>query len=187
MARRKTKSRKVRPVIFVFCEGETEEQFVHYLRSKYKCPIEIRTKVSHTKVLKRGYISRNTEGRLNQVNDRVFLLYDLDREGLYEGLSKLKRADLISSNPCFELWLLLHYEDCNGQKSSEQCITLLKRHIPDYEKGKKKVFDSRGAELSGRYSDAKERAKSKSIPDNPSTDVYRLVDLIRELSKDQER
>lgn len=32
--------RKMKPVILVLCEGETEEQYVEHLRQKYRLPIK---------------------------------------------------------------------------------------------------------------------------------------------------
>lgn len=39
------------------------------------------------------------------------------------------------SNPKFEYWLLLHFEDGTGIASSQDCSDRLKRHLPDYDKG----------------------------------------------------
>ena len=39
--RRQSKGKVIRPTFFVFCEGESEEAYVKFLRSKYRLPIEI--------------------------------------------------------------------------------------------------------------------------------------------------
>lgn len=33
---RKSKGKQINPTFFVFCEGKTEEQYIEYLRSKFK-------------------------------------------------------------------------------------------------------------------------------------------------------
>jgi len=33
-------SRKMKPVFIVFCEGETEETYVHFLGKQYKLPVK---------------------------------------------------------------------------------------------------------------------------------------------------
>jgi hypothetical protein len=38
------------------------------------------------------------------------------------------------SNPKFEFWLLLHFEDAKGVGTSEQCNEKLAKHLPDYDK-----------------------------------------------------
>jgi hypothetical protein len=39
------------------------------------------------------------------------------------------------SNPKFEYWLLLHFNDGTGIASSRDCSDRLKRHLPGYDKG----------------------------------------------------
>jgi hypothetical protein len=43
--RRISKIRKTRPVYFVFCEGESENAYINLLRSHFRFPIEIKSKV----------------------------------------------------------------------------------------------------------------------------------------------
>ena len=43
---RKPQGRSVRPTFFVFCEGETEEEYVRFLRSHFRVPIEIDASVT---------------------------------------------------------------------------------------------------------------------------------------------
>jgi hypothetical protein len=42
---------------------------------------------------------------------------------------------LALSNPKFEFWLILHFEDGRGISSSRECSDRLRRYIPDYDKG----------------------------------------------------
>ena len=87
---------------------------------------------------------------------------------------------LAVSNPKFEYWLLLHFEDGAGVVSSHQCSDRLERHLPGYDKSiDRRQFSEQ------RINDAVRRAKSRDIP--PCTDwpravfgttVYRLVENI---------
>lgn len=43
--KRISKGKEIRPTYFVFCEGETEEVYVKYLRSQFKAPVELFAKV----------------------------------------------------------------------------------------------------------------------------------------------
>jgi hypothetical protein len=85
------------------------------------------------------------------------------------------------SNPKFEYWLLLHFEDAKGVATGEDCDTKLAKHLPDYDKhvdGRKFTPDKIQA--------ATDRAKKRDIP--PCTDwprytgttVYKLVEKILE-------
>ncbi|MDP4915040.1 MAG: RloB family protein [Saprospiraceae bacterium] len=38
------KGKVINPTFYVFCEGETEEAYINYLRSKYRLPILIDAK-----------------------------------------------------------------------------------------------------------------------------------------------
>ena len=48
---RKPRGKSINPTFFVFCEGETEEQYVCYLRSKYRLPIDIDAKVAGNRII----------------------------------------------------------------------------------------------------------------------------------------
>ncbi len=86
------------------------------------------------------------------------------------------------SNPMFEFWLLLHFEDGNKVNSQRDCVDRLKRHLPEFDK----VFDARKFALNN-IAHAITRAKQR---DNPpctnwprsmgATTVYRLVEKLLE-------
>jgi len=85
------------------------------------------------------------------------------------------------SNPCFELWALLHFQDQTAYLVREKVRSLLKKHLPGYRKSL--PFDR----LRPAYEDAVRRAvhldrrcEERECPgDNPSTGVYRLTERIR--------
>ncbi|MDO9509305.1 MAG: RloB family protein [Thermovirgaceae bacterium] len=87
------------------------------------------------------------------------------------------------SNPKFEYWLLLHFEDGNGIASSRDCSDRLKRHLPDYDKG----IDARWITRE-RIDEAIRRARQRDNPpcaDWPrglgGTTVYKLVENILQI------
>lgn len=41
-----SKGKKINPHFWVFCEGETEEAYIRFLRSEYRLPIEIIPKIA---------------------------------------------------------------------------------------------------------------------------------------------
>jgi len=88
------------------------------------------------------------------------------------------------SNPKFEYWLLLHFEDGKGVVTSEQCSKQLNKHLPEYDKH----VDARKF-THERIKAATDRAKKRDIPpcaDWPrttGTTVYKLVDKILESGK----
>ncbi len=74
-------------------------------------------------------------------SDEAWLVVDKD-QWTDEQLSQLhqwsQQADnygFALSNPKFEFWLLLHFEDGGGVSSSQICSQKLERHLPGYDKG----------------------------------------------------
>lgn len=89
-------------------------------------------------------------------------------------------GELALSNPKFEYWLLLHFEDGDGIASPRDCSERLKRRLPGYEKG----IDARKI-TRDRIDVAIRRARQRDNPpcaDWPhvlgGTTVYRLVENI---------
>lgn len=87
---------------------------------------------------------------------------------------------LAVSNPKFEFWLLLHFEDGAGVSTPQDCKQRLKRHLPNYDKG-----IGHGQISLLQVQDAIARAKRRDQPpcaDWPrmsgASTVYRLVENI---------
>ena len=83
------------------------------------------------------------------------------------------------SNPLFEFWLLLHFEDAKGVTTAKECLRRLKKYLPGYNK---RIMPYRGKFSNERIEAAVMRAKQMdTTPENdcpPSarcTTVYRLV------------
>lgn len=135
MTGRKSKNiRKTRPVYFVFCEGQTENAYINVLKSHFKFPIEIRSKV-----LGNGITAAKIRRSINEVvdweKDKVFLLYDSDVEAINEKLKQISFAEPIFSYPCFEAWLLLHFQETLNTDSCHDIVSQIKFHHPAYKKG----------------------------------------------------
>ena len=94
-----------------------------------------------------------------------------------------QKVNLAVSNPCFELWLLLHHTDCRSHCAGyDDVVRRLKKHVPAYDKARLRFDD-----YAGRVFDATKRAKDldptgASHDLNPSTSVWRLVEKIAEQS-----
>ncbi len=103
---------------------------------------------------------------------------------LHEWSQKKDNYGFALSNPKFEYWLLLHFEDGDGIASSRECTVRLKRCFPSYDR---KGIDIRKI-TNEMIDDAVRRAK---VRDNPPCDdwprdiwgttVYRLVENIRKV------
>lgn len=119
-------------------------------------------------------------------SDEAWLVVDKD-QWTYGQLAQLNGWSQVAdnygfalSNPKFEYWLLLHFEDGTGIASSQDCSDRLKRHLPDYDKG----IDPRKFPRQ-TIDEAIRRAKQRDNPPCPDwprsiggTTVYRLVENI---------
>lgn len=162
--------------------------------SKYSCPKKV---VDYAIKL-----YEETKGTSKEY-DLVFCVIDKDTHANYlNAINFVKNhkysaiLNIINSVPCFELWLLLHYE-CTTKiftktVRSSICTSLiendLKKYLPKY---KKNISDLKDEDLKyifnyGTIKIAKTRAKqiSKScLEDNPSTKIHELVDKLEEMKK----
>ncbi len=179
--RRPSRKKRIKPHFWVFCEGETEEAYVHYLRSKYRLPIEIEAKVSGSKINK-GYIARYKKGKPTHEKDRDFLIYDADVEKILKRLNKIDSATLLTSNPSIELWFLLHYKNQTTKITEYKCIQeLCNRNKNRYKKG---IIDKKLKEkLESKQVKAIERAKKLTEFENPSSNMYIFIELLKETKK----
>lgn len=173
---RVSKGKQMKPNFFVFCEGETEIAYVKFLRSLYRAPIQVIPKKGKSNISE-DYIERSKNEYVRTDQDKVFLMYDLDVDGMLEHLQKIPNAELLVSNPCVELWFLLHYQEQKTEISSDKCIKKLHKVSKEYKKGtlseeEKEVLD-KNKEL------AVERAKIMSENKNPSSTVYKLLEKLK--------
>lgn len=167
-----SKGRVMKPNYFVFCEGDTEVVYVEMLRAYYRLPIHIipkRTLLNITSSL----INRIKSNYIETKSDKVFLMYDLDVLSVLDRLRKIPDATLLCSNPCVELWLLLHYAEQKSEISSVDCVAKLSRHIKNYKKGRLTVAEN--VFLMNSVNTACKRAMSLKPYGNPSTTIYELI------------
>ncbi len=126
-------------------------------------------------------------------SDEAWLVVDKDQwtdgqlSQLHDWAQESDNYGFALSNPKFEFWLLLHFENGKGVSNSRTCSQRLKRHIPGYDK------DINARKISeDMIKKAIERAKKRDMPachDWPrgtGTTVYRLVENILESRSGEE-
>ena len=99
------------------------------------------------------------------------------------------RLKMILSDPCFEYWLLLHFELTDrpfvaagkGKTACDEVVEALRRNVPRYQKNDVRVFDQFREHMDTAASNAEqlESLGSASSSGSPSTDVGRLVTRLR--------
>lgn len=204
--KRRQEIRSAYDVVLIVCEGEKSEP--SYFKALRKA---LRLNQANIVILKRpqgndplSLVNHaeeefKRERKLDpekQGYDRVFVIFDRDVHMTYEeALRKITtlnkkvkgRFDGITSVPCFEFWLLLHFEDTarpyasTGSQSACDCVVRdLRKHLPHYDKGNPKVFSDTyplvGVAI--RRAELLEKRQTQAETDNPSTKVHRLISYL---------
>ena len=197
---RRGPTREPLPLVLVVCEGEvTEPQYINAFRLAHGAnTVRVRVEAPGgdpqalveraVKLRDEAAVRAVREGDENVAFDEVWCVLDVDehaRLGEARTVAEQAAIRLAISNPCFELWLVLHFADHGAHLNAKRTTELLKKHFPGYEKHVR--FES----LSPGYADAVRRAaaldqrhaKAGTDGGNPSTGVYRLTERIREFGK----
>lgn len=176
------KTRKSNPVILVICEGETEREYIELLRRYYRLPIVIKTKVIGNRINSRlvsQYI--NEMGVGSKAECMVFFVYDADVLAVVE---KIKSIDgtLLLSNPCIELWFLLHLEDCRKPIDAVGVIKKLKSSHSDWRSyGKGSLTLPQEQILINNTPLA--CLRGEKLQGNPSSELYRFVAILEKMKR----
>lgn len=206
---RGTRRRQVRPVILIVTEGsETEPKYFEHFRTRNN-NIEVRVVGSRSHAgesdynsLYRKALDYQTDNQLSLENkDSVWIVADADvnynnpdpvnaRNRQLSQLRKMaarKNIQVAISNPCFELWYLLHFRyTTRAFNSYEEVVAELRKHITNYDKAVDvygRLEDYLGTAVDNakrleQYQIDNQHTYPFGVEVNPFTDVYRLVDVL---------
>jgi hypothetical protein len=206
LQRKRKKPREPYDVVLIVCEGaKTEPEYFKALKNELRLSstnIRICGKECGSAPVSVVDYAIEESKKFGDYN-RVYCVFDRDRHETYEtALNKVNQTKLrngakisaITSVPCFEYWLLLHFADTArpyGALASvspcEELLRDLKTHISGYEKGSD-VFSITYPLVDEALRRAKIRERNCVVDgtDNPSTKVHELVVYLRELKKEPE-
>jgi hypothetical protein len=189
---RRAPFREPKPVILIVCEGErTEpEYFEGFARACRNSRVRIRVAEEHgvprtlvttaKRYKKAAEADAKRGGDDHLAYDAVWCVFDVDDHPQVADARQMARAngiELAISNPCFELWLLLHFRESPGMQPRDTMRRMLSRHVPGYDKRVEFTVYAEG------YPQAVKRAEQmdkKAEEDgdsgrNPTTGAYRLT------------
>ena len=195
--KRNKQSRKEKPMIIITAEGrnETEARYFSNFRTA-DCPYIIKfhkagnltdpTKLAES--IRKRWDAEEADVR---TGDMAFVVVDLDnKEDKAKEIQQLEAKNrvekFIVSNPCFEVWYLLHYGfSTKSYINADAVIKELKKHYPRYEKTsdmysllKNKMDDAiTNAEKLEKYYEKEEQLHT-DVSRNPYTDVYKIVKML---------
>jgi hypothetical protein len=135
----------------------------------------------------RGPSSEREAGRREDENvryDHVWCVFDVDQHPLVPEARQQARAnaiDLAVSNPCFELWFVLHFQDQTAHIERHKVQRLCREHMPGYQKSPDcDALRPHQAEATERAIKLENwQASRDNAGGNPSTGVHRLIQRIQ--------
>jgi len=184
--------------ILIICEGEkTEPNYFNEIRVKY------RIHTAHVGIYKSEYgtnpkqIVEYAKDKFHDTRewDSVYCIFDRDdHEYFNEAIDLCKSFDRrfrndekqavrffpVPSIPCFELWLLLHFECITREIHRSDVYRQLRTKLPGYEKGKVGSFSKTSSRLDTARINAQRLRdeRQRHGRENPYTDVDKLVSIL---------
>ena len=152
MARR---VKAVKPLIYVFCEGESEQAYADFLKQKFS-DVAVIKRSSATGLFEDAYRRFTNEPRYRnnaEITDEIWFFFDVevkDKENwdkrlkTINKLRKLKkkpniRVRLLMTTGCLEYWLMLHYKKFTPSvlivADKENMLAEVVKREPSYVKG----------------------------------------------------
>lgn len=193
---RRSSTRDPRRKIIVVSEGKlTEPDYLRALAKRHKTLIEVKRGGGVPMSLVDLAIEQKPRKRSKDTNvydtdDEVWVIFDRDEHPRYrEAIQRARDAkvEVAYSNPCFELWLALHFAEIDKPMSRHEMQNHLARLCGKYNKERSKTIPFN--DLSPSVESAESRASKLFVKrdqegntgGNPSTSVYLLTRRIKEL------
>lgn len=196
--KRKVATRRPRKTLVVFCEGErTEPEYLDALKRQSSvrdvAAVDLRVETGQGGSVPRTLVAMAVEAHSRAAEeeaeiDEFWCVFDVEWPRNHPGLvdaiqqARANSIQLAISNPCFELWLILHFQDHSSWLDNTQARRLRRQLDGSSDKG----LDA------GKYmpftADAVRRAAGLDIRhlrdgtvfphDNPASGMHRLLAAI---------
>lgn len=142
-------------VIYVFCEGESEQAYLHFLKDVFH-DVAVLKYPKSTGVFEFALDKFTKDSKYRNsidVVDEIWLFFDVEIseqnkwEKRYEIIKQLRnlkkkpriRVRLLMTSACVEYWFLLHYKmttpPLHTVTDKERTLQQLRNYVPDYKKG----------------------------------------------------
>lgn len=192
---RRSRQRRPKNVILIVCEGKETE--MNYFRRFNSRGCGVRIKPIHRGCTDPKSIVVEAKKAIREYSidfdngDEVWCVFDLDHstnEDLEVAVQDAESNNIgvALSNPCIELWYLVHFEMIHSQKTIAETEEKLKSHINGYTKSMD-VYDLLKDKLDDAISRAKQMNEKHNEDDtklfsresNPSSQIFKLVESIK--------
>ena len=181
--------------VLIVCEGKkTEPNYFNEIRSNY------RLSATHVEIVQCSIgtapiqIVEDAKQRFRESKkyDRVYCVFHRDDHKSFQDAlntarslnNKMKNDEgrlipfsAIPSIPCFELWLLIHFQPLLREENRDSVFAFLKQELPSYEKGARDTFARTKDNLYTAYSNAEaiRQRRVQTNSENPYTDIDIVV------------
>ena len=147
--------RKAKPLIYIFCEGESEQAYSQFLKEHFSDVASIKYP-SSTGLFAEAWDKFKKDAKYRnsiEVTDEIWFFFDVEdadhskwneRYTIIESLRKLRRRPnirvrLLMTTACVEYWFMLHYDMMAPVISTvadkERILHMLERRVKGYKKG----------------------------------------------------
>jgi RloB-like protein len=169
---RRPARRPIANKLLIVCEGQkTEPQYFKGIRKHKRLRtlqvtiVDASGRTNPIAIINRAIAERQTikADKGWEPNDTVWAVFDGDEHrhqdpqnwNMAIAQAKTQKINLAITNPCFEFWYLIHFQDAFSQMNAIAAAKKLQKHIPNYTKAQTLFPDP----LLSRTSDAIQRAE----------------------------
>ena len=201
--KRRKATRKTYSKILIVCEGKKTEPLyfqgliTHYRLNSANLEVTGDCGSDPKSVFEYAKQRYQAEDKAGDPFDKVYCVFDKDQHPNYpQALNKINNIKAkntfvaITSVPCFEYWLLLHYDyttkahtNLPGNSAAEQMLKALKTVMPNYEKNQENIFSMLfdKLEIAKKHAVQAWQAAKQTGTDNPSTNIHQLVEALQNI------
>jgi hypothetical protein len=205
--RRRVATRRPRRTFLIFCEGErTEPEYLNALKLlasvREVAAVDLRVQTRNGGSVPRTLVSMAVSARSRAIDeeaeiDEFWCVFDVEwprnHPGLREAVEQAERNSIrvAVSNPCFELWLILHFRDYSAWLNSRTASRIRRELDGSSDKGLDTtrymplIFDA--AQRAVVLEDRHERDDTRFPHNNPSSGMHRLLEAIRSPGRTRSR
>lgn len=187
--------------MWIFCEGEkTEIHYFKHLRSDLriqKLQIKVNSSDNKNALGVVNYALKFLERKRDYVpGDIIACVFDRDQNSseelkLAQKLASHKGIDIIFSNPCFEFWILSHFECYKRPLEKDMLKRRLISSLGQYSKNDPLLYDKTKEHIGDAIKFSKDIISMHendgveiiSRDSNPSTLVHQLIEQIHNFEK----
>lgn len=172
------KWKKIKPLIYVCCEGESEEAYIDFLAKTFADTVVVK----NVSGIKSSMLFEDADKKFRrdkkyrdnlQETDEIWFFFDVEQEDKGKWDKRLKiinylrkrkktpgiKVRLLMTSGCIEYWFMLHYEKYRPPvltvADKHNILNDLKNKVPDYKKGDPEVI----AKIAAFYKKAEMNAK----------------------------